>query len=148
MPKRADGKHEASSDAIAKDWEGVALAIARKLTADVEPQASDWRAARVALVPDRDPASPLARQVRPAPRPVDEAGSTLEAIPQRFRIQCAGAPTGHGPSILKEVEVQVLDVSAAIVEAANLVWPHGTVALRILDRDGREVFERHRSERR
>jgi hypothetical protein len=141
-------EHEASSDALAKDWDRVALAIARKLTSDVGAVVSDRMAARVVLVPDRDRASPPAAQIRLAAGPLDERRSSLEARPQRFRIQCAGAPNGHGPSILKEVEVQVPDVSSAIVEAANLVWPRGTVALRILDRDGREVFERHRSERR
>ena len=34
----------------------------------------------------------------------------------------------------------------AIVSAAKLEWPPNTVGLRIIDREGREVFERHRVE--
>ncbi len=86
--------------------------------------------------------------IRLAAGTLDQRHSILEARPQRFRIQYAGAPTDHGSSILKEVEVQVPDVSSAIVEAANLVWPRGTTALRILDCEGREVFERHRADSR
>ncbi len=101
-------------------------------------------AARVVLVPDRDRAEP---GIRRAAGTLDQRQPVLEARPQRFRIQYAGAPTNHGSSILKEVEIQVPDVSSAIVEAANLVWPRGTTALRILDCDGQEVFERHRASR-
>jgi hypothetical protein len=49
---------------------------------------------------------------------------------------------------LGEVEFQASDVSAAIVAAANLPFPPKTVALRILDREGQEVFERHKADRR
>ena len=138
-------EHEASSDAIAKDWERVALAIARKLTADTGSLDSERMAARVALVPDRDPASPSSTRSRRIHESGERAGSSVESTHQLFRIQYAGPKTGEGPSILKEVEVQVANVSAAIVEAANLIWPRGTTALRILDHDGREVFERHRA---
>ena len=134
---------EASSDALAKDWDRVALAIARKLTSDSGAEVSERMAARVVLVPDRDRAEP---GIRLATEPLDQRHSLLEARPQRFRIQYAGAPTDHGSSILKEVEIQVQDVSSAIVEAANLVWPRGTTALRILDCEGREVFERHKAD--
>ncbi len=136
--------HEASSDALARDWDRVALAVARKLTSDAGTEVSDRMAARVVLVPDRDRAPPP----RLAERPFDERRSALEARPQRFRIQYAGAPTDCGSSILKEIEVQVADLSAALVEAANVAWPRGTTAVRILDCDGREVFERHRADSR
>ena len=43
-----------------------------------------------------------------------------------------------------EVEIQVANVSSAIVAAANLAWPARTIGLRILDREGREVFGRQR----
>ena len=59
-----------------------------------------------------------------------------------------GAAPDRGLSILDEVEVQALDVSDAVVAAANLTFPPKTVALRILDREGREVFERHKADRR
>ena len=40
------------------------------------------------------------------------------------------------------------DTSAAIVAAANTEWPPQTIGLRILDREGREVFAREKARRR
>ena len=142
---------EASSEAIAKDWALVAVAIARRLTADAGSAGSaalGSMAARIALVPDRDPEPPTVSRAPSAPHFRETTKTAQEAIPHWFRIQYAGAAAENGSSILKEVDIQVADVSAAIVEAANLVWPRGTIALRILDHDGREVFERHRADRR
>lgn len=141
-------EEEASSDALARDWKRVALAIDRNMPSDAGAAASDRIAARVALVPDRRQSSPPAGRMRPAPAPAESSGPALEARSQRFRIQYVGAASDHGSPILKEVETEALDVSAAIVEAANLIWPRGTAALRIFDPEGREVFERHRADRR
>ena len=44
------------------------------------------------------------------------------------------------PAILKEVEIQASDASAAIVAAATITLPPRTIGLRILDREGREVL--------
>jgi hypothetical protein len=71
----------------------------------------------------------------------EEPKPFLEARPQSFRVQYLGTPSDDRSSILKEVEIEVLDVSAAIIAAANLVWPPHTTALRILDRESREVYE-------
>jgi hypothetical protein len=38
--------------------------------------------------------------------------------------------------------------SSAIIAAANLEWPSRTIGLRILDREGREVFGRQKADRR
>jgi hypothetical protein len=46
---------------------------------------------------------------------------------------------------LREVEIEEFDVSAAIIAAANVTWPPHTTGLRILDHEGREVFERHKA---
>jgi len=54
----------------------------------------------------------------------------------------------HGPKSLTEVEIQVADVSAAIVAAANIAWPPRTIGLRILDSEGSEVFGRRKADRR
>jgi hypothetical protein len=140
-------EHEASSDAIAKDWALVALAVARRLAPNVG-SASESMAARVALVPDRDPEPPAVGRGPADPLFGETTQAVPEPVPHWFRIQYSGAPAENGSSILKEVDIQVVDVSAAIVEVANLVWPRGTIALRILDQEGREVFERHRADRR
>ena len=72
----------------------------------------------------------------------------LAPTPLPFRIQFVSAAPGRGLSVLGEVEIQALDVSAAIVAAANLAFPPKTMALRILDREGQAVFERYKSDRR
>jgi hypothetical protein len=46
---------------------------------------------------------------------------------------------------LEEVAIEGADVSAAIVTAAKTPWPDRTIALRILDCDGREVFARQKT---
>ena len=133
-------EHEASSEAVARDWRRVAVAVARRFGSQIGPGASS----RTAGAPEGGEASP--RRIRPPRTKVDALKPVLEARPQWFRIQYVGAPVDHRPSILKEVEIQVLDVSSAIVEAANLPWPPRTMGLRILDRDGCEVFERHKAD--
>jgi hypothetical protein len=47
--------------------------------------------------------------------------------------------------VLKEVGIEAADASGAIVTAATLSFPPRTVGLRILDRDGREVFGRRKA---
>jgi hypothetical protein len=96
------------------------------------------------LVSDRQAAS--ARKPRlPAGRPsADESPALLDPKLQRFRIQFAGASPDRGPSILREVEIEASGVSTAIIAAANLDWPPRTIGLRILDREGREVFARQK----
>jgi hypothetical protein len=49
---------------------------------------------------------------------------------------------------LTEKHIQAADASAAIVAAANTEWPPQTIGLRILDREGREVFAREKAQRR
>ena len=59
-----------------------------------------------------------------------------------------GAGSGRERSILREVEIRASDVSAAIIAAAIAAWPPKTIALRIIDRDGHEVFGREKTVRR
>jgi len=98
------------------------------------------------FAPDREPDE---RKPRPhsEPAPLDELKPILATKPQPFRIQFVGAAPGRGLTILSEVEIQALDVSAAIVAAASLAFPPKTVALRILDREGQAVFERRKTDR-
>jgi hypothetical protein len=135
-------EHEASSDMIAEDWGLVASAVARLSGRREDSDSSNSLAANVVLIPDREPArlgkapslSAPARQDKPS-----AAGPTTES----FRIQYLGAAPEGEPALLKEVEVQASNSSAAIVvAAATLDLPAGTTGLRILDREGREVFAR------
>ena len=85
--------------------------------------------------------------VRPAVRffevdPLDELERVLAVRPQGFRLQFFGVGADHGPAVLTETEIQAADASAAIREAVETHWPPRAVGLRLLDLEGREIFER------
>ena len=144
-------EHEAGSHTIARDW-----GLIGKRT-DVDPLVR--LAMNAVLVPDREDAAPRRRRSLPGltprkprshPELTPEAELTRATAPttHTFRIQFVGAAPDRGPTTLREVEIQVPDVSAAIVAAANIAWPPRTIGLRILDDKGREVFKRQKAYRR
>jgi hypothetical protein len=141
-------EHEASSDAMAKDWGQIALVVARKMSKRIDVDPSTRVAMNAVLVSDRE-ATP-ARKPRLLARltPAHELKRVLDPKLHRFRIQFAGSSRDRGPPILTEVEIEVMDVSAAIIAAANIAWPPRTIGLRILDSEGREVFSREKVDRR
>ncbi len=150
-------QHEASSDPIATDWGLVALAVARQIGSrpDVEPLVR--LAMNAVLVPDREDAASRRRRSRvgrapreprslPGSSPVDELARVIAATTNPFRIQFVGSAGHIGSTTLKEVEIEVADVSAAIVAAANIAWPPRTTGSRIFDHVGREVFARQKAD--
>ncbi len=141
-------EREASSDAIAKDWGFVALAVARLFGGRVDVDPLVRLAMNAVLVPDREQAASRKPRSLSKFRPAAEATDVLAATTPPFRIQFVGATPDRGPTTLREVEIQVADVSAAIVAAANIAWPPRTIGLRILDHEDREVFGRQKAERR
>jgi hypothetical protein len=140
-------EHEASSDAIAEDWALVAKAIARKTGSRVGLNLSTQLAMNTFFVLDREPG--MAHKARPRPEPESELESQPKAAgvptPQPFRIQFMGVGADSTPSVLREDKICASDVSAAIIAAAIAAWPPHTIALRILDREGHEVFGRQRA---
>jgi hypothetical protein len=142
-------EHEASSDAIAEDWALVAKAIARKTGSRVGLNLSTQLEMNTFFVLDREPG--VARDARSHLEPEADRGPKREPkqaavpTPQPFRIQFVGAATDSGPTILREDEIRASDVSAAIIAAAIAAWPPKTIALRILDREGHEVFGRQKA---
>jgi hypothetical protein len=74
--------------------------------------------------------------------PLEELERILAARPQRFRLQFFGVGVDHGPIVLTETEIQAADASVAMREAATTSWPPRAVGLRLLDPEGREIFER------
>jgi hypothetical protein len=139
-------EHEASSDAIAEDWALVAKAIARKTGSRVGLNLSTQLAMNTFFVLDREPG--VAHKSRtPCPEPESESQPKAAGvpIPQPFRIQFMGAGADSTPSVLREDKIRASDVSAAIIAAAIAAWPPHTIALRILDREGREVFGRQKA---
>jgi hypothetical protein len=96
---------------------------------------------------------PIAKRQRrasrnPFPNRGEQTNWRASSPTHPFRIQFLGAARDRGPTTLKEVEIQVADVSTAIIAAANLEWPPRTIGLRILDREGREIFGRQKADRR
>ena len=136
-------EHEASDDTIAKDWSRVALMIAQKIGKGVGVDTSTRMMMNAVLIPDREPEKARLPRSSAKPSALDELARILEA--KQFRIQFVGAAPGRGQVVLREVEIEAFDVSAAIIAAANVAWPPHTTGLRILDHEGREVFARHRA---
>ena len=140
-------EHEASSDAIAEDWALVAKAIARKTGSRVGLNLSTQLEMNTFFVLDREPG--VAHKARPRSSPESEPERHPKAsgvpTPQPFRIQFMGAGADSTPSVLREDEIRASDVSAAIIAAAIAAWPPHTIALRILDREGHEVFGRQKA---
>jgi hypothetical protein len=79
--------------------------------------------------------------------PLDELDRILAARPQRFRLQFFAVAGDRGPEILLETEIEAADASAAIRAAADADWPPKSIGLRILDGEGREIFERLKADR-
>ena len=140
-------EREANSDVIAKDWGRVAVAVAHKTGKRIGLDTSTRMAMNAIFAPDREQAAAREPQPYSELSQVDELKRTLAPKVQPFRVQFVGAAPDRGPATLKEVEIQVADVSSAIIAAANLAWPPRTIGLRILDREGREVFNRQKADR-
>lgn len=101
----------------------------------------------------RRPMAPIApgRNRSPPPLseidPVAELNRILGAKPQRFQLQFFAVAGDRSPSIVLESEVEAADASAAIRASAETDWPPRAIGLRILDREGRVIFERLRADR-
>jgi hypothetical protein len=113
-----------NQDGIARDWRRVALAVARQTNVSI----------------DTAPRSPL-----PEFDSLDRTTRTDPEQPRTFRIQFVCGTVDRGPTNLTEKQIQVADAPAAIIAAANIKWPPHTIGVRILDRQGHEVFARQKA---
>jgi hypothetical protein len=135
-------QRQAESSETASHWSQVSNVIARRTR---EPRGDD-PSTRSEL--DADPTSRRkASGARPAVRffeddPVDALERALAARKQCFRLQFFGVGADRDPTLLTETEIQAYDASGAIREAAGVQWPARAVCIRLLDLEGREVFER------
>jgi hypothetical protein len=118
-------QREANSAGTARDWRRVAAVIAR-------------RSPRLAA---RDVVTRRLLKFGSATGPTRLASDRS----QEFRIQFVCGTHDRGPTKLTEKQIEAEDTSAAIVAAANAKWPSQTIGLRILDREGREVFAREKA---
>ncbi len=128
-------QRQASAPDVAAHWGQVANLIARRTG---EPRADQ---------PSNVAERALASGVRPAigffeVDTLDELERVLAVRTQRFRLQFFGVGADLGPTVLTESEIHATDASVAIREAAETSWPPRAVGLRLLDLEGREIFER------
>jgi hypothetical protein len=133
-------RRAAAPEAVAH-WGQVANLIARR-TSERRSGEPSTRTELDANVARRG----LERGVRPAGffevDPLDELERMLAVRLQRFRLQFFGLGAGLGPAVLAETEIQSSDATSAIREAVETNWPPRAVGLRLLDLEGREIFER------
>jgi hypothetical protein len=118
-------EREANRDKTARDWRRVALVVARWTRRPIAPKA--------AIPP------PLAEAEAPIPVASEQ--------PSKFRIQFVCGTVDQGPTKLTEEQVEAADAPAAIIAAASIKWPPQTIGVRILDREGHEVFARQKARR-
>ncbi len=139
-------EHEASSDAIAKDWSRVALVVARKTGKRVGLDAATRMSADADFSPREERVASIERPDHAGTDPIGELARIVGESPMRplFRLQFLGLAADRSPSILKEVDLRASDASEAVREAARLDWPPRALGFRLIDREGREIFGRDR----
>jgi hypothetical protein len=126
--------------------EAYAEARRRERDASRDETAGDWR--RVALVVARRTPRRVCLDAASAPLPeLDSPTGVVSEQPRIFRIQFVCGTVDNGPMNLTEKQIEVADAPAAIIAAANIKWPPQTIGLRILDREGQEVFARQKARR-
>ncbi len=135
-------EHEASSDAIAKDWSRVALTIARKTGKRVGLDAATRMSMNANFSIGEERVASYGHVPLGETDPIEELARIVSEMPMRplFRLQFLGVGTDRGPSILNEVDLRAPDTSEAVREAARLDWPLGAIGFRLIDCEGREVF--------
>ena len=136
---------EASSDEMEREWNRVALAIARKTGRQVGLDTATRMAAESDFSSTEDATEPRSEPLEDID-PLDELMRIVSETPARppYRIQFVGGEGERGTSILKEVRLNASDPSEAVREASRLRWPPRAIGFRLIDQDGQEVFDRDR----
>jgi hypothetical protein len=140
--KARQRQRQAAGPEAASHWRQVANLVAQRshgLQRD-EPSTGAELDAKVA-------ARSRERGVRPVVGffevdPLDELERVLAIRPQLFRLQFFSLGADLGPTVLSETEIQVADATEAVGEAVKANWPARAIGLRLLDLEGREIFER------
>jgi hypothetical protein len=70
----------------------------------------------------------------------------IERMPQRLRLQFLGRTADPAAIVLDEKEIRSADISAAVQEIADIVWPTHAIGLRLIDFDGRVIHEESRAD--
>jgi hypothetical protein len=80
--------------------------------------------------------------------PLEELERILASGTRPFRLQFFAVAGERGATIVAESEIPAADASDAIRVAVEADWPARAIGLRVIDREGREIFERLRADRR
>lgn len=140
----AGSEDEASSERNRRDSSRMGSTVV-----DIGPDPPTRKATDAEFVVDRESdGAPPPGEAPPEARELAELMDILDVKPPPFRIQFLGLASVGGSKVLKEVDLEASNLSAAIFAAANAEWPRQTIGLRVLDREDREVFECHRTEQR
>jgi hypothetical protein len=134
-------ERQARAREAAAHWDNVARIIARRHDPAVPP-------AEPSGLSDREDSPRLTSAALPEVGQVEELERILNAKMQQFRLQFFGVAAEHGPSILSERAVQAPNLAEAIRTATEAEWPARAIGLRLVDCEGRELFERLRADRR
>jgi hypothetical protein len=70
----------------------------------------------------------------------------IERMPQSLRLQFLGRTADPAAIVLDEKELRSADISAAVQEIADIVWPTHAIGLRLIDVDGRVIHEESRAD--
>jgi hypothetical protein len=70
----------------------------------------------------------------------------IEKMLQRLRLQFLGRTEDRDAIVLDEKEIRSADISAAVWEIADIVWPKHAIGLRLIDVDGRVIHEQSRAD--
>ncbi len=80
-------------------------------------------------------------------RQLEELERILNAKPRPFRLQFFAVAGDHGPTVVAESDIRASDASDAIRAAAEAPLPPRAIGVRVLDREGREIFEQLKADR-
>jgi hypothetical protein len=128
-------QREAGASEAAAHWSQVSNLIARRAT----KRARDKPSVRTDLDGGVGARAPVRFSEAD---PLEELERILAVKLQCFRLQFFGVGSDRGPIVLTETEIQAADASGAISDSVMANWPPRAVGLRLLDLEGREIFER------
>lgn len=137
-------EREANTIKAARDWNRIALAIARNTSGRVGFDSASRMAADANFAYSySEKSAPPTR----APFPELEQLHELKRVvpdepPAQFRLQFLATIPQIGPTILGEVGVRATDFATAVRQAIHVPWPPGATGFRVIDQEGREVFGR------
>jgi hypothetical protein len=141
LPEASRRQRQARARESAGQWSYVAKIIARR--GGRQPCAEPSTLTAIDADRESSPAPGPFAEVRP----LEELERILDARPQNFRLQFFSVATERGPTIVAETEIRAADATGAIREAADAHWPAQAIGLRVLDREGREIFEQLKADR-